>query len=453
MRKKSGKIYLAPWEKAFDRVLTPLEHFIHRQTTSAILLMVCAVVALYLANSRWSEDYHHLVELPFVIGFENFILSMSLHHWINDGLMAIFFFVVGLELKREVLVGELADPKQALLPIIAAVGGMAVPALIYFGINPSGHTADGWGIPMATDIAFALGTLALLGNRIPKSLLTFLVALAIVDDLGAVIVIALFYTESLDWNALAAVFVLLGALVSLNLGGIRQPLPYVLLGALLWGAMLKSGVHATLAGVFLAFSIPMRPKYDPEQFLAHVNTTLTQIREAFNREHNVIKNEEMRTKIEALGEGVQLVQAPAQVLEHKMHLPSAYLVIPIFSLANAGIPIEWESLGASITHPVAFGVMAGLILGKLIGVTGFTWVAVKMGFCQLPPELNFKHILGAGLMAGIGFTMSIFIAELGFAHHPEDLLMAKTGILLASLIAGVAGYVWLYLSCPKPSET
>ncbi len=453
MRKKSEKIYIAPWEKAFDKVLTPLEHFIHRQTTSAILLMVCAVAALYLANSRWSETYHHLVELPFVIGFENLILSMSLHHWINDGLMAIFFFVVGLELKREILVGELADPKQALLPIIAAVGGMAVPALIYFGINPSGHTADGWGIPMATDIAFALGTLALLGSRIPKSLLTFLVALAIVDDLGAVIVIALFYTESLDWNALAAVFVLLGALASLNLGGIRQPLPYVLVGALLWGAMLKSGVHATLAGVFLAFSIPMRPKYNPEQFLAHVNTTLTQIREAFNREHNVIKNEEMRTKIEALGEGVHLVQAPAQVLENKMHLPSAYLVIPIFSLANAGIPIEWESFGTSITHPVALGVMAGLILGKLIGVTGFTWVAVKMGLCQLPPELNFKHILGAGLMAGIGFTMSIFIAELGFAHHPEDLLMAKTGILLASLIAGVTGYIWLYLSCSKPSET
>ncbi len=197
MNKNTGKVYTAPWEKAFDRVLTPLEDFIHRQTTSAVLLILCAVLALCLANSRWNDAYHHIVELPLIIGFQNFSLEMSLHHWINDGLMALFFFVVGLELKREILVGELADPKQAFLPIIAAIGGMFVPALIYMGINPQGHAFDGWGIPMATDIAFALGTLALLGNRIPKSLLTFLVALAIVDDLGAVIVIALFYTERL----------------------------------------------------------------------------------------------------------------------------------------------------------------------------------------------------------------------------------------------------------------
>jgi Na+:H+ antiporter, NhaA family len=449
MRKKS--VYNAPWEKAFDRVLTPLDHFIHRQTTSAVLLMLCAVIALYLANSHWDETYHHLVETPFAIGFQNYSLSMSLHHWINDGLMAVFFFVVGLELKREILVGELADPKQALLPIIAAIGGMMVPALIYIGINPEGHSFDGWGVPMATDIAFALGTLALLGDRIPKNLLTFLVALAIVDDLGAVIVIALFYTESLDWNALLAVCLILGCLASLNLGGIRQPLPYILFGILLWLAMLKSGVHATLAGIVLAFSIPMRPKYDPQQFLQHVSTMVTQIRESYNREKNIIKNDEMRSKIDALSEGVQLVQAPAQVLEHKMHLPSAYLVIPIFSLANAGIPIEWDSLWTSITHPVSFGILSGLVVGKLIGVTGFTWVAVKLGLCQLPLGLNFKHIVGAGLMAGIGFTMSIFIAELGFAHHPEDLLMAKTGILLASLVAGLSGYFWLFFSCSSSS--
>lgn len=452
MKKEHKEIYSAPWEKAFDRVLTPLEHFIHRQTTSAILLMVCGVVALYLANSQWSDFYEDIVEMPFIIGFEDFTLSMSLHHWINDGLMTLFFFVVGLELKREILVGELADFKQALLPIIAAVGGMLVPALIYFMFNPQGHTSNGWGIPMATDIAFALGTLALLGDRIPKSLLTFLVALAIVDDLGAVVVIAIFYTKSLDWNALVAVVLLLGCLASLNRGGIREPLPYMIFGVFLWGAMLKSGVHATLAGIFLAFSIPMRPKYDPHQFLLRVDGAVQKIRESYNREQNIIKNEEMRSKIEALGDRVQLVQAPAQVLENKMHLPSAYLVIPIFSLANAGIPIEWASFGTSITHPVAFGVMAGLVFGKLIGVTGFTWVAVKMGLCKLPQELNFKHIVGAGLMAGIGFTMSIFIAELGFAHHPEDLLMAKTGILLASLVAGVSGYIWLRLSCPAPSK-
>ena len=444
MRKKTGEVYSAPWEKAFDKVLTPLEDFIHRQTTSAILLMLCAVVALYLANSRWNEVYHHLIETPFTIGFPDYFLSMSLHHWINDGLMAIFFFVVGLELKREILVGELADPKQALLPIIAAVGGMLIPALIYIGFNPGGHTLNGWGIPMATDIAFALGTLALLGDRIPKSLLTFLVALAIVDDLGAVLVIAVFYTETLDWTALAAVFLILGCLTSLNLGGIRQPLPYILFGMLLWLAMLKSGVHATLAGIFLAFSIPMRPKYDPNRFLSYAKTMVMQIQEAYNKEKNIIKNEDMRSRLSALSEGVHLVQAPAQVLEHKMHLPSAYLVIPIFSLANAGIPIDWASLGSIITNPVSSGIVAGLVLGKLIGVAGFTWVAVKLGLSQLPEGLNFKHIVGVGLMAGIGFTMSIFVAELGFANHPEDLLMAKTGILLASLVSGLSGYAWLF---------
>jgi len=445
MRKKTGEVYSAPWEKAFDRVLTPLEDFIHRQTTSAILLMLCAVVALYLANSRWNEAYHHLVEMPFTIGFPDYFLSMSLHHWINDGLMALFFFVIGLELKREILVGELADPKQALLPIIAAVGGMLIPALIYIGFNQQGHTLNGWGIPMATDIAFALGTLALLGDRIPKSLLTFLVALAIVDDLGAVVVIALFYTEALDWTALAAVFLIFGCLASLNLGGIRHSLPYILFGMLLWLAMLKSGVHATLAGIFLAFCIPMRPKYDPNRFLLYANTMVMQIKEAYNKEKNIIKNEEMRSRLSALSEGVHLVQAPAQVMEHKMHLPSAYLIIPIFSLANAGIPIDWASLGSSIMHPVSFGIVIGLVAGKLIGVAGFTWVAVRLGLSQLPEGLNFKHIVGAGLMAGIGFTMSIFVAELGFAHHPEDLLMAKTGILLASLISGISGYTWLFL--------
>ncbi len=440
MKRLTRKEYIAPWERAFDRVLTPLEVFIHRQTTSGILLMLCAIAALIIANSHWNEAYHHLLQLPFTIGVEGFQLSKSLHHWINDGLMAVFFFVVGLELKREILVGELADPKQAMLPIIAAVGGMLVPVLIYVSINPEGHTLDGWGVPMATDIAFALGTLALLGNRIPKNLLTFLVALAIVDDLGAVMVIALFYTETISLPALTTAVVMLLLLVALNLGGIRRPLPYVLLGAVLWIAMLKSGVHATLAGIFLAFTIPMRPKYDPDRFLSHINEMVGKIKQAYRREANIVKNDELRSRVYALGEGVQLVQAPAQILERKMHLPSAYLVIPIFSLANAGIPIDWSSLGTTISHPVSMGIAAGLVCGKLIGIAGFSWVAVKLGLTTLPHGLNFKHIIGAGLMGGIGFTMSIFIAELGFAHHAQDLLMAKTGILFASILAGGWGF-------------
>ncbi|MEN8129716.1 MAG: Na+/H+ antiporter NhaA [Pseudomonadota bacterium] len=452
MKRTFGKEYVAPWEKVFNRALTPLEEFIHRQTTSGVLLMLCAIAALTIANSQWNEVYHHLLEMPFTIGAPGFQLSKSLHHWINDGLMALFFFVIGLELKREILVGELADPKQAILPIVAAVGGMVVPVLIYIGINPQGHTLDGWGVPMATDIAFALGTLALLGNRIPKNLLTFLVALAIVDDLGAVMVIALFYTETISIPALTTAAAMLVLLVTLNLGGIRRPLPYILLGVVLWIAMLQSGVHATLAGIFLAFTIPMRPKYDPDRFLSQINGMVEQIKRAYRREGNIVINDELRSQVHALGEGVQLVQAPAQILERKMHLPSAYLVIPIFSLANAGIPIDWSSFGGIVTHPVSVGIAAGLVAGKLIGIAGFSWVAVKLGLTSLPQGLNFKHIVGVGLMGGIGFTMSIFIAELGFAHHAEDLLMAKTGVLLASVLAGVSGFLWLYLTAEKSGE-
>ena len=452
MIKTSKKEYTAPWELAFDKVLSPLEDFIHRQTTSGILLMLCAIAALYLANSQWSEAYHHFLQLPFSIGVPGFELSKSVHHWINDGLMAMFFFVIGLELKREILVGELADPKQAILPIVAAIGGMVVPVFIYISINPEGHTLDGWGIPMATDIAFALGALALLGNRIPKSLLTFLVALAIVDDLGAVMVIAMFYTETISTPALVTAAFMLLVLVSLNLGGIRQPIPYVLIGIILWVAMLKSGVHATLAGILLAFTIPMRPKYDAARFLTHINEMVEQIKNAYQSEENIIKNDELRSRVHALEEGVHLVQAPAQVMERTMHLPSAYIIIPIFSLANAGIPIEWSSLSSIVTHPVSMGIAAGLVLGKLFGIAGFAWLAIKLGLTTLPSELNFKHIIGVALMGGIGFTMSIFIAELGFAHSADDLLMAKTGVLFASLIAGVSGFIWLYLTSKQVKE-
>lgn len=449
MIQKNKTEYIAPWERAFDKVLSPLDDFIHRQTTSGILLMLCAVAALYIANSQWSESYHQLLELPFTIGVPGFELSKSLHHWINDGLMAMFFFVIGLELKREILVGELAEAKQAILPIVAAVGGMLVPVIIYLSINSEGRTLDGWGIPMATDIAFALGALALLGNRVPRNLLTFLVALAIVDDLGAVFVIAVFYTETFNLPALALVVAMLMLLISLNLGGVRRPLPYILLGIILWIAMLQSGVHATLAGIFLAFTIPMRPKYDPARFLNHIKEMFEQIKRAYQHEENILKNDELRSRVRALEEGVHLVQAPAQVMERTMHLPSAYIIIPVFALANAGIPVDWSSFNSIITHPVSMGIAAGLVFGKLIGIAGFSWLAIKLGLASLPKGLNFKHIIGVALMGGIGFTMSIFIAELGFSHSADDLLMAKTGILFASLIAGTSGFLWLYFTSDK----
>jgi len=452
MTKETKKEYIAPWEEAFDSVLTPLDEFIHRQTTSGVLLMLCAALALYIANGPWHDTYVEFLQTKFTIGLPDFQLSKSIHHWINDGLMALFFFVIGLELKREILVGELADPKQAIFPIVAAIGGMVVPVLIYISFNPSGDAMKGWGIPMATDIAFALGTLALLGNRIPKTLLTFLVALAIVDDLGAVLVIALFYTETLNMTALITVVAVLGVLLALNLGGIRSILPYLLLGVILWIAMLKSGVHATLAGIFLAFMIPMRPKYDPARFLSHINDLIDKIKLSYQKEDNILKNDELRMRVRSLGEGVELVQAPAQALEKKMHLPSAYIIIPVFALANAGIVIDWSSIGSLVSHPVAMGITGGLVFGKLIGIAGFAWIAVKLGVTTYPQGTNFKQIIGVALIGGIGFTMSIFIAELGFASQPHELLMAKTGILMGSAVAGISGFLWLYFTSKQNSN-
>ena len=436
-------IYHAPWEKSFERILTPLEEFIHRQTTSGVLLMICAVVALVVANSPWQAAYNSFLHKDISIGFSTASFSLSIHHWINEALMAMFFFIMGLELKRELMVGELSSPKQALLPIMAAIGGMVIPALFYVVFNTSGPDAKGWGIPMATDIAFAIGALSLLGARIPQSLITFLIALAIVDDLGAVAVIALFYTDNIDTMALTYAFGCTLALVFLNLGGIRRPLPYATVGVLLWAAMLASGIHATIAGILVAFVIPIRPKFKPDVFINRVKESSVKMQKAIADNADIIHNNRFRALVSSLGDGVQLVQAPAQRLEHGLHLPVAYLVIPVFALANAGIPVDFAGFGQYLQHPITLGVLAGLLLGKPLGIAGFTWITVKLGWAELPTGLNMKHILGVGLLGGIGFTMSIFIADLGFAGLPEDLLMAKTGILLASAIAGFAGFFWL----------
>jgi NhaA family Na+:H+ antiporter len=437
------KIHYAPWEKSFDKVITPLEEFIHRQSTSGLLLMAFALLALVVANSALAQGYLHLSHVSIAINIGGWELEKSLQHWINDGLMTLFFFVVGLELKREIVVGELADPRQAVLPILAAIGGMVVPALIYAAMNADGEALRGWGVPMATDIAFAIGALVLLAHRVPKALITFLVALAIVDDLGAVVVIALFYTEQLDVSMLLLAAALLALLVSFNFGGIRRPLPYFLIGILLWLALLKSGVHATLAGVLTALTIPARPKYDPELFSQRVKQLVARF-DASNRPGiSIMNNQELRAIVHTLEKGVKLVETPLQRLEHGLHLPVAFLVIPVFAFFNAGIPLQMDTLAATFSHPVTLGVMLGLVVGKFIGIAGVSWLALKLGFGQLPAGTTMSQIVGVALLGGIGFTMSIFIAELGFAGQPQLLLMAKTGILAASLLAGVAGYLWL----------
>lgn len=442
--------YLAPWEKSFDKILTPFENFIHRQTTSGLLLMATAILALVLANSTLASVYSHILHTPINISVGKWSIEMTLHHWINDGLMALFFFVVGLELKREILVGELASIHNAILPIAAAIGGMVVPALIYFAINPEGDAANGWGIPMATDIAFAIGALALLASRVPKALITFLVALAIVDDLGAVVVIAVFYTETIAFVPLFVAGGLFLVLLAFNMSGIRKTTPYLLVAILLWYALLLSGVHPTLAGILGAMSVPAIPKYDPELFSVHVKKLLQRFDDSHQLGKSIMTNDELTSVVHKLEHSVECVGVPLQRLEHAWHIPVAYLVIPIFAFANAGITLEVSSIITTILHPVTLGVFLGLIVGKFIGIAGVSWLLLHLGLAELPKDTRFTQIAGVSLLAGIGFTMSIFVAQLGFSHNEELLLMAKTGILIASLLAGLAGFTWLYLvSKPK----
>ena len=447
----------APWEKAFDKVVTPFEEFIHHESTSGLLLMACAVLALTFANTALHDSYAHILHIPVGFSFGGWRLEHSLHHWINDGLMWLFFFLVGLEIKREVLVGQLSDFRQALLPIIAAIGGMVVPAALYALINVGGEGLSGWGVPMATDIAFAVGVLVLLGSRVPKSLLTFLVALAIVDDLGAVAVIAIFYTDTLVWEALGAALLLVGILISLNRFGIRSPTPYFLVGTLLWMAFLESGVHATVAGILTAWTIPARSKFDSKLFGDRIEalSQRMQQRRSANAECTITQDENARRGvIQTLLDGIHMVETPLQRLEHSLHVPVAFFVVPLFALANAGIPLHLDQIPAVLTNPITLGIIAGLVVGKLVGIAGLSLLAVKLGIGQMPEGTTARHLVGVGLLGGIGFTMSIFIAELGFKGQTEALLLAKTGVLFASVIAGIAGFLWLRLAAaPAPDSS
>ncbi|MES2624227.1 MAG: Na+/H+ antiporter NhaA [Pseudomonadota bacterium] len=444
----SSGMYHAPWEKAFAKIVTPFEEFIHRQTTTGLILMATTIVALIMANTRFAPTYQAIVESYAGISVGSWSLNMSLHHWVNDGLMAFFFFVVGLELKREILVGELAQPRQAVLPIAAAVGGMLVPALLYVMINRGGGGLDGWGIPMATDIAFAIGVLVLLAKRVPPALITFLVALAIVDDLGAVLVIAIFYTDDIAVLWLLVSAALFGVLLLMNMIGVIKILPYFVVAVVLWYALFRSGIHATLAGVLGAFSVPARPKYDPDLFSRNVKKLLQRFDASYRSNNNILLNENLQAEVHTLDNGLRSVQPPLQRLEHMWHLPVAILVIPIFALFNAGIPLQLDTFKEALLHPVAIGVAVGLIVGKFVGITGSVWLALKLGVGQLPKDTSFRQIIGVSFLAGIGFTMATFIAELGFANDPDNLLMAKMGILFSSVVAGLIGTLWLVL-CPQ----
>lgn len=423
------------------RALDTFQQFARAEASGGLLLLACTALALAWANSPWAGSYFHLWEVPFTIGTPQAGVTHTLHHWINDGLMAVFFFMVGLEIKREMLVGELSSLRQAALPIAAAIGGMVVPAALYAALNAGGPGAAGWGIPMATDIAFALGILALLGNRVPLALKVFLAALAIVDDIGAVLVIAIFSTATISWASLGVAAVVLALLLSINRAGARHPAPYALLGVVLWGAFLQSGVHATIAGVLLAMTIPARTRIDQEEFARQVRAGVAGFEQASGPGTSVLTNSAQQEVIHHIEDACEGAQSPLMRLEHGLHGIVAFGIMPLFALANAGVRIGGD-LAGTFAGPVPLGIMAGLVLGKPLGITLASWLVVRSGVAVLPGGTTWRIIHGTSWLAGIGFTMSLFIAGLAF---PDAGLVdaSKLGILAASVIAGLVGWALL----------
>ena len=378
--------------------VTTIQSFLKQEAASGIILMFAAVFAMILANSPWAHWYDLLLDIPVVVAIGSFEIAKPLLLWINDGLMALFFFLVGLELKREFLEGDLSKPGQVTLPAIGALGGMIMPALCYVAFNYNNPAAiSGWAIPTATDIAFALGILAIIGSKVPLQLKVFLTSLAIFDDLGAIIIIALFYTEQLSVTSLVISAVLLMVLFVLNKKGVKSTSPYIFVGVVLWVAVLKSGVHATLAGVILAFFIPIKGN---------------------------------------AGE-----PSPLKSLEHNLHSAVAFIVLPIFAFANAGINFSGVGID-QVVAPVPLGIILGLLLGKQLGVFGFCFIAIKLGVAKLPENVNWQLLYGVALLCGVGFTMSLFIGSLAFEQSADSpLFQDRLGIVIGSLISGILGYI------------
>ena len=453
MKKSNLDIYL----------LLPIKGFIEKQTSVGLLLIFSAILAMIVANSPLAEQYHAFWKQYIHIGFNDAVISKNLLHWINDGLMSIFFFMVGLELKREIIQGELSTLRGAALPVAAAAGGMLFPALIYYFFTAGSSAVSGWGIPMATDIAFALGLLYLLGDKVPLTLKVFLTALAIVDDLGAVLVIALFYTADISMYNLAMGGFFLLILFTANYIGIRNTIFYAIVGiGGLWMAVMLSGVHATIAAVIAAFAIPSSKRINAPLFLRKVELLSYQIKnqlklqkkreDEFGDEEK--EEDEDKDKITNMIEKFSSLTIdatpPLQRLEHALHPLVSFVVLPLFAFANAGVTLTSESF-SFLQSPVTIGVVSGLILGKFIGVVLFTRIMVFLKISQLPKGVTWKHVYGLGILAGIGFTMSFFITELAFTE--EDFrIQAKMGILLASLLAGITGYFYLWFISKKPKK-
>ncbi len=431
------------------RVRLLAQEFTRIAASGGIVLFLATLVALFLANGGSRDAYFHLLETSIGLSFGGFTLSEHLLEWVNDGLMVIFFFVVGLEIKREITAGELASPKKAALPIAAAVGGMLLPAGLYAVFNIGGPGASGWGIPMATDIAFTLGIMALLGKRVPLSLKVFFTALAIADDLGAVLVIALFYTTHIEWSALIAGALILAVLFGLNRARVFSPFPYAILGIGLWLAFLESGVHPTIAGVLLAMTIPTRSPANTGVMLAQCVTILDNYEMPGAAQSN--RDASHQAAVQTLENITDRLLSPAQRLERDLHPWSTYLILPVFALSNAGITLSGGG-GETLLDGVSLGIISGLVLGKPFGIYLASRLAVRLGLAELPPDLNWRQIFSASWLAGIGFTMSLFIANAGFSD-PALLNTAKLAILIASVAAGVVGWGLLNWSSPRLDQT
>lgn len=445
-------LFTTPLERGFEKLARPFQEFITNKTTSSVILLASTVLALILANSSLQHLYDALLDIHAGLFFGGWRLEKSLVHWINEGLMAIFFFVLGLEIKREFLVGELRDRHHASLLVVAAAGGMIVPGIIYYLFNPEGPAAAGWGIPMTTDTAFAIGVLALLGKRVHPSLMTFIAALAIIDDIGTVLLIAFFYTEKLVPHHLLVAALLFCTLVLFNLLGVRRPLPYLLVGIFTWLAVLQSGIHATVAGILVAFTVPARPRLTQLHFMARMRSLMARFRTpavTAASEENILAHERQSAIVRTVEETAKLASTPLQRWEHAWEHTVALLVIPVFALVNSGISVDADTFAKALTHPVAVGITVALVVGKFAGITGLAWLAIKFKIGSLSANIHMRDVAGLSLLAGMGATISLFIAGLGFPAGSELLLMAKLGILVGSFVAGVSGMVWILISQRK----
>lgn len=432
-----------------SRIGGMLKSFIKSQTSGGVVLLLCTIVALIIANVPAFDHIQQMWHTKAGIHIGSFNIEMSILHWINDGLMAIFFFVVGLEIKREMLVGELSSIKKATLPIFAALGGMLVPAAIYAFFNHGTPTANGWGIPMATDIAFAVGVISILGKRCPSPLKIFLLALAIVDDLGAILVLAIFYpSHELSLQFLVLAFIIFLVLLLFNKLKIRTPYIYMLFGLLLWYFVYRSGVHATIAGVLLAITIPSKTTINEVRFYVRIKNLIEKFKEAGNSEIEVLANHRQLVNIHEMNKEVDRINPLMHRFEAALHPLSTFFIIPLFALANAGVMMDGSIISTSPMPPVVFGIFFGLLLGKPIGITLFSLISVKLKLSELPQGILWKQVFAIGLVAGIGFTMSIFVDNLAFSD-PISLNLGKATILITSCVSAICGIVAVMLTTDK----